>query len=129
MLVTFKANVSYGKLDSVSYDVTIDITEEDYERLKASAKEHIRMIDDPEISDIYDEAYQAAIDIDYDVLIGEEDILAEKMAWYLGISEEEAAEREYEYEEIIAMLEAEGERGIGYPADLEEERDFCEDEE
>ena len=81
------------------------------------------MDEDDEIADIYDMAYSASLDMDIDVLRDDEDLLAEKMAWHLDISEEEASEREYTDEEIIEMLEAEGTRGINYPEDLDEPDD------
>lgn len=119
--VTFGAYVRYGKLDSVDYEVEVELTPDEYERLKESAKTHMRMIDDPEISDIYDQAYQAALDLDLDVMRDDKELLAEKMAWHLDISEEEALEREYTDDEIIEMLEDEGIRGISYPDGLEDD--------
>ena len=68
-------------------------------------------------------AYSASLDMDIEVLRDDEELLAEKMAWHLDISEEEASEREYTDEEIIEMLEAEGTRGINYPEDLDEPDD------
>lgn len=121
--VTFGAYVSYGKLDSVDYEVEVALTKEEYERLKSSCKDHWRMRDDDAIADIYDQAYQAALDLDLDVMREDEDLLAEKMAWHLDITEEEAKEREYTDEEIIEMLENDGDRGITYPTGLEDELD------
>ncbi len=128
MFVTFGAYVRYGKLDSVDYDVEVELTEEEYERVKESSKTHWRMREDDSISDIYDRVYEAALDIDLEVMRDTPELLAEKMAWYLDISEEEALERYFEDEEIIEMLENEGDRGISYPSDLEDERDFEEEE-
>lgn len=128
MFVTFGAYVRYGKLDSVDYDVEVELTEEEYERVKESSKTHWRMRDDDSISDIYDRVYEAALDIDLEVMRDTPELLAEKMAWYLDISEEEALERFFEDEEIIEMLENEGDRGISYPSNLEDERDFEEEE-
>lgn len=128
LLVTFGAYVSYGKMDSVDYEVDIELTKEEYERLKVSCKNHWRMRDDDAVADIYSRAYQAALDIDLDVMRSDEDMLAERMAWYLGITEEEARENEYTDEEIIAMLESEGDRGITYPDGIEEECYRYEDE-
>lgn len=119
-LVTFCGYVSYGKLDCVDYDVDVLLTEEDYERLKVSAKDHMRMADDPAISDIYNKAYQAALDLDIEVIREDKKRLADRMAWYLGIDVEEAIKREYTDEEIIEMLESEGFRSIGYPSEIED---------
>ena len=123
ILVTFKGYVSYGKLDSVDYDVDVELTKEEYERLKASCKDHWRMSDDETIADIYNKAYQAALELDIEVMREDEEMLAEKMAWYLGIDEDEALEREYDDDEIAEMLEEEGSRGVTYPDALMEEMD------
>lgn len=123
MYVTFPGYVRFGKLDGTDFEVDVELTDEEYERLKASRKTHWDMDEDDEIADIYDMAYSASLDMDIDVLRDDEDLLAEKMAWHLDISEEEASEREYTDEEIIEMLEAEGTRGINYPEDLDEPDD------
>lgn len=124
MLVNFGAYVSYGRMDSIDYEVEVELTEEEYERVKESCKTHMRMREDDAISDIYDKVYQAALKLDLDVMKSDKEMLAEKMAWHLGISDEEALEREYTDEEIVAMLESEENRGVSYPHDLEEARDF-----
>ena len=129
MLITFKGYVSYGKLDSVEYDVDVLISEEDYERLKVSAKNHMRMAEDSAISDIYEKVYQAALNLDVEVLREDEEMLADKMAWYLDLTPEEAAEREYSDEEIEEMFEAEGARSVGYPSEIEEALRYKDDDE
>lgn len=120
MEIDFNAYVRYGKLDSVDYEVNVEITEEEFARLVESAKTHFRFCDDPDVVDIYDKAYKAALELDVDVLKNLPEELATKMAYYKNISEEDAAKQTYTDEEIAEMLEMDGSRGVGYPSDLED---------
>ena len=120
MKVAFCAYVNYGYLESVDYEVEVELTKEEYARVRNSAEEYMRMSEDESIADIYQKVYQAALQLDLKVMREDKSALAEKMEAYLKIPYADAFEREYSDEEIIDMLEHEGSRGIGYPEEFEE---------
>lgn len=120
MKTTFRAYVSYGKLDTVEYEVDVDISEEEYRRVAESAKTHMRFSEDRDVGDIYEKAYQAALRLDIKVLRDLPDELNEKMAYYLGININESEKREYTDDDIAQMLKSEGYRHIGYPEEMED---------
>ncbi len=122
MLVGFNASVTYSRLYGITYEVDVELTDEEYERLKESSKNHVRMAEDETVSDIYAKAYRVALGLDTQMLRDDPKSLAEKMAWYCGITVAEAAHRQYSDEEIASMLEKEGQRSIGYPPEFEEEQ-------
>ena len=120
MKTTFRAYVSYGKLDTVEYEVDVDISEEEYRRVVESAKTHMRFSEDPDVGDIYEKAYHAALRLDINVLRDLPEELNEKMTYHLGINKNESEKREYTDDDIAQMLKSEGSRCIGYPEEMED---------
>ena len=124
MNLTFRVCVSYGRHDGGDLEFDYDVSEEDYERLKKSAKNHKDMGEDPEIADIYGEVYDEFLMLEADSFDMTDEIsIAEKMADYLNISFEEALERDYSEDEIDEMFEAWQEAGrtyVFYPDELTE---------
>ena len=80
---------SAGKGDTWSYDLDVELTDEEAERLEASARKEPRwrLEEDPEIEDIYDKVYEAMMENEIknvpDDLLGEEidDFLSDNDNW------------------------------------------------
>ena len=125
MNLTFRVCVSYGRHDGGDLEFDYEITEEEYERLKKSAKNHSEMSEDPEIADIYNDVRDEFLMIESDSFeMTDEVSIAEKMADYLGIPFEEALERDFSEDEIEEMFEESIEKGnmyVFYPDELTEE--------
>lgn len=119
MKVRFTAWINDGHHMTNDWEVPMEITEEEYQRLLKSAKTHSRFVEDDEVRDIYDKAYRTMLEEDLEFM--DEEDLIEKMADYLDISEEEAEEREFEDDEILEMLDWEGIRNLGYPVEIQDE--------
>lgn len=120
MKIKFPAWLSYGRHDYTDWDVEVDITEEEYQRLVQSAKENNTFDADETVRDIYDKVFDAMLDVELEVLEPED--IVDRMASFRGISFEEADNQEFEYDEIKEMLQWEGGYGVGYPESFGDEK-------
>ena len=73
-----------GKGDTWSYDLDVELTDEEAERLEASARKEPRwrLEEDPEISDIYDKVYEALLE--NEIKNVDEDHIADELDDYLS---------------------------------------------
>ena len=118
MEVYFTASIKEGRFSTNDWEFPMEISDEEYQRLKKSARDHVRFVENELVSDIYEKAYNAMLNNELENM--EADDIAERMANYLKISVEEAEERQFEASKIINMLKWEGSRSVGYPAEIEE---------
>lgn len=88
---------SAGKGDTWSYEISVELTDEEAARLEASARKEPRwhLDEDPEISDIYDKVYAVGMDNELENYM-ETDLYEEDLQDYLD--EAEWGEPEYSEE-------------------------------
>lgn len=62
IIITFSAGTIFGKGDSVDWDLDYEVTQEEYNRLKSAFKRYYVFDESEDVSDIYENVYQAAVD-------------------------------------------------------------------
>lgn len=114
--ITFPYYVSFGKLDSVSSEIELSISDKDAKRLERSAKEggRFRLNEDEDLSDLYDKVYQKIIVAEKDVLISDPSPIKDFLSWEDDYDEESPITEDQidYYLDSFAI-------GINYPEDLQ----------
>ena len=57
----FDVYTNFGKGDSVDWELSYEVTEEDYQRLVEAAKEYDEFEEAEDIKDLYEKVYEAAV--------------------------------------------------------------------
>lgn len=114
--IKFPYFVSFGKLDSVSCEIELSISDKDAKRLEKSAKEggKFRLNEDEDLSDLYDKVYQKIILKEKDALLSDPSQVKDFLSWEDGYSEDlPITEEQIDYYlDSLAI-------GINYPEDLQ----------
>ena len=112
----FPYYISFGKLDSVSSEIELNISEKDAKHLERSAKEgcRFRLDEDEALSDLYDKVYQAIIQLEKEMLTLDPSPVEDFLSWEedyddtLPISEEQI---DYYLDNLTI--------GVNYPEELQ----------
>ena len=86
----FPYYISFGKLDSVSSEIEISISDKDAKRLERSANEggHFRLNEDDALSDLYDKVYKAIILSEKEALISDPSPVRDALSWEEDFNED-----------------------------------------
>ena len=114
--ITFPYCVSFGKLDSVSAEIELNISDKDAKRLVKSAKEggRFRLNEDEDISDIYDDVYQEIILSEKEALLLDPSPVIDFLSW-----EEDFDDNSDITEEHVDYYLDHLTIGVNYPEDLQ----------
>ena len=113
--IVFPYYVSFGKLDSVSSEIELSISDKDAKRLERSAKEggKFRLNEDEDLSDLYDKVYQEIILAEKDALLSDPSPVKDFLSWEEGYDDSPITEEQIDHylEELVI--------GINYPVELQ----------
>ena len=112
----FPYYISDGKLDSVSSEIELSISDKDGKRLERSAKEggKYRLNEDESLSDLYDKVYQNIILSEKDALISDPSPVRDFLSWEEGFNANSPIT-----EVLIDYYLGQLTIGINYPEDLQ----------
>ena len=112
----FPYYVSFGKLDSVSCEIEIALSDKNAKRLERSAKEggRFRLDEDQEISDIYDRVFDAILLLEKQTILSDSSLLDDALSWY-----DEYVPGEPVSEELLDRYLDDLTIGINYPESLQ----------
>lgn len=114
--ILFPYYISFGKLDSVSCEIEVSVSDKDAKRLERSTKEggRFRLNEDENLSDLYDKVYHQIILTEKDALMSDPSPVKDFLSWEDGYDEDlPITEDQIDY--YLDSLSI----GINYPEDLQ----------
>ena len=86
----FPYYISFGKLDSISCEIELNISDKDAKRLEKSAKEggRLRLNEDEDISDLYDKVYRKIIQFEKEALSLDPSPVRDFLSWEENFDED-----------------------------------------
>lgn len=112
----FPYYISFGKLDSVSSEIELSVSDKDAKRLERSAKEggRFKLNEDDALSDLYDRVYKAIILSEKEALVSDPTPIQDALSWKEDFNEDlpiSDAQIDYYLSELVI--------GINYPEKLQ----------
>jgi len=119
--MTFSYYISFGKLDSADCELEMELEDEEVARLvEAYRKDSSRSFKDiPELEDIYDEVYCAAVEQEKDVLMGDRRLARDLLDGYFDGDEDFDTDGPVTEEMIDAYLKELG-ITVSFPNEIDE---------
>lgn len=114
--LTFPYYISFGKLDSVSCEIELSISDKDAKRLERSAREggRFRLSEDEDLSDLYDKVYKNIILFEKDALLSDPSPVKDSLSWEDDY-DEDAPITEEQIDHYLDELVI----GINYPEEMQ----------
>lgn len=114
--IAFPYYISFGKLDSVSCEIELSISDKDAKRLERSAKEggRFRLNEDEDLSDLYERVYKEIILFEKDSLLADPSTVEDYLSWEPDYDEKKPVTEEqidHYLDELVI--------GINYPEELQ----------
>lgn len=113
--ITFPYYISFGKLDSISCEIELSISDKDAKRLERSAKEggRFRLNEDEDLSDLYEKINQEIILAEKEALLSDPSPVKDFLSWEEDYDDSWIIEEQIDHylEELVI--------GINYPVELQ----------